>query len=99
MSRGIVPTDKNNFAPRVAVAWDPFGDGKTSVRSAFGFFYDALAGQGDFFQSGVLSPPFTPLVELNTPTPITLADPLAAVAGPPNPFPPALTIIGWGNEF
>ncbi len=60
------------------------------VRSAFGVFYDALAGQGDFFQSGVLSPPFTPLVELNTPTPISLADPLAAVAGPPNPFPPAL---------
>ncbi|MGD9903094.1 MAG: TonB-dependent receptor [Vicinamibacterales bacterium] len=97
--RGIVPTDKNNFAPRVSVAWDPFGDGKTSVRSAFGVFYDALAGQGDFFQSGVLSPPFTPLVELNTPTPITLADPLAAVAGPPNPFPAALTIIGWGDDF
>jgi outer membrane receptor protein involved in Fe transport len=96
---GIVPTDKNNVAPRFSVAWDPFGDGKTSIRSAFGVFYDALAGQGDFFQSGVLSPPFTPLVELNTPTPISLADPLAAVAGPPNPFPPALTIIGWGDDF
>ncbi len=99
VSRGVVPTDKNNVAPRVAVAWDPFGDGKTSVRSAFGVFYDALAGQGDFFQSGVLSPPFTPLIELNTPTPITIADPLAAVAGPPNPFPAALTIIGWGDDF
>jgi hypothetical protein len=97
--RGIVPTDKNNIAPRLAVAWDPGGQGKTSIRSAFGVFYAALAGQGDFFQSGVLSPPFTPLIELNTPTPITLADPLAAVAGPPNPFPPALTIIGWGNDF
>jgi len=97
--RGIVPTDKNNIAPRIALAWDPLGDGRTSIRSAFGVFYDALAGQGDFFQSGVLSPPFTPLIELNTPTPITLADPLAAVAGPPNPFPPALTIIGWGDEF
>jgi hypothetical protein len=39
------------------------------------------------------------LIELNTPTPITLADPLAAVAGPPNPFPAALTIIGWGDDF
>lgn len=97
--RGIVPTDKNNVAPRISLAWDPFGDGRTSVRSAFGVFYDALAGQGDFFQSGVLSPPFTPLVELNTPTPITIADPLAAVAGPPNPFPRALTIIGWGDDF
>ncbi|MCC7124323.1 MAG: TonB-dependent receptor [Acidobacteria bacterium] len=97
--RGIVPTDKNNFAPRFSAAWDPFGDGRTSVRGAFGVFYDALAGQGDFFQSGVLSPPFTPLIELNTPTPISIADPLAAVAGPPNPFPPALTIIGWGDDF
>ena len=97
--RGIVPTDRNNVAPRLAMAWDPIGDGRTSIRSAFGVFYDALAGQGDFFQSGVLSPPFTPLIELNTPTPITLADPLAAVAGPPNPFPPALTIIGWGDQF
>jgi outer membrane receptor protein involved in Fe transport len=97
--RGVVPTDKNNVAPRVSLAWDPFGDGRTSVRSAFGVFYDALAGQGDFFQSGVLSPPFTPLVELNTPTPITIADPLAAVAGPPNPFPANLTIIGWGDDF
>ena len=99
IGRGIVPTDTNNMAPRFAVAWDPRGDGRTSVRAAFGIFYDALAGQGDFFQSGVLSPPFTPLIELNTPTPITLADPLAAVAGPPNPFPPALTIIGWGDDF
>jgi hypothetical protein len=97
--RGVVPTDTNNFAPRLAVNWDPFGDGRTSIRSAFGVFYDALAGQGDFFQSGVLSPPFTPLVELNAPTLIPLSDPLAAVAGPPNPFPAALTIIGWGNQF
>jgi hypothetical protein len=99
IGRGIVPTDTNNIAPRVAMAWDPIGDGRTSIRAAFGIFYDALAGQGDFFQSGVLSPPFTPLVELNTPAPITIADPLAAVAGPPNPFPANLTIIGWGDDF
>ena len=30
-----------NFAPRVGVAWDPFGDGKTAVRAAFGV-YDVL---------------------------------------------------------
>ena len=27
-----------NFEPRVGFAWDPFGDGKTSVRSSFGMF-------------------------------------------------------------
>jgi hypothetical protein len=27
-----------NFEPRVGLAWDPLGDGRTSVRAAFGFF-------------------------------------------------------------
>jgi outer membrane receptor protein involved in Fe transport len=97
--RGVVQTDKNNVAPRLAAIWDPTGRGRTSIRAAWGLFYDALAGQGDFFQSGVLSPPFTPLVELNIPTPITLANPLGALSGGPRLFPPNLTIIGWGNDF
>lgn len=31
--------DRNNFAPRVGLAIDPFGDGKTAIRAGFGFFY------------------------------------------------------------
>ena len=97
--RGVIPTDKNNIAPRVAAIWDPTGRGRTSVRAAWGLFYDTVPGQGDLFQSGVLAPPFTPLVELNAPTPITLANPLGAVAGGPRLFPPSLTIIGWGRDY
>ena len=35
-----LPQDKNDIAPRLAVAWDPQGDGKTSVHAAYGIFYD-----------------------------------------------------------
>ncbi|MBA3886477.1 MAG: TonB-dependent receptor [Acidobacteria bacterium] len=97
--RGTYATDKNNFAPRLGVVWDPFGRGRTSVRAAWGIFYDALAGQGDFFQSGVLAPPFTPLVEVNAPTPISLSNPLDSITGAGNRFPGGLTIIGWAEDF
>lgn len=97
--RGTYETDKSNFAPRVGVVWDPTGTARSSLRAAWGIFYDALAGQGDFFQNGVLAPPFTPLLEVSTPAPLTLRDPLSAVSGGANLFPPGLIFIGWGEDF
>jgi hypothetical protein len=42
---GALTTDKNNFAPRVSIAWDPMGDKKTVVRAGYGIFYSPIYGQ------------------------------------------------------
>jgi hypothetical protein len=34
-----------NFAPRLGLAYDPFNDHKTSIRSGFGMYYDALTAR------------------------------------------------------
>ncbi len=39
LQKGI-QTDKNNFQPRVGLAYDPKGDGKTVIRASYGMFYD-----------------------------------------------------------
>jgi hypothetical protein len=35
-----IPRDYNNVGPRIGLAWDPAGNGKTVIRAGFGMFYD-----------------------------------------------------------
>lgn len=61
--------DRNNFGPRLAVAYDPFGTGKTVIRMGGGIFYNrallrtiddfTLGGQQLFFDTNALRNPAT----------------------------------------
>jgi outer membrane receptor protein involved in Fe transport len=80
ISRGGTRNDMNNLAPRIGLAWSPFGSKKTSVRAAYGVFYDVMK----FHQVShfVNSPPYSLQITLNTPR--SFSDPYA---GQVNPFP------------
>jgi len=58
-------TDWNNLGPRVGVAWDPAGDGKTSVRASYGKSYEFVNGQ--FHLNTSVAPPWGSEVRLNAP--------------------------------
>ena len=83
MSRGIVHTDFNNIAPRLGVAWDPRGDGRTAVRAAFGMFYGSITGNE--WNTTADNQPFT--VRQSFPTVFTLSDPYRNLPGGVGPFP------------
>jgi hypothetical protein len=45
-----------NFAPRLGMAWDPVGDGKTSIRVGYGLYYDSTLF-GTYEQNIFADPP------------------------------------------
>jgi outer membrane receptor protein involved in Fe transport len=55
-----------DFAPRIGLAWDPFKNGKTSVRAGFGIFDDQILPKSYVF-SGSLNPPFTTRTSIPSP--------------------------------
>lgn len=50
--------DKNNFGPRIGLAYRPFGDTKTVIRTGFGVFYNFLPVFIGPRQRGFNNPPF-----------------------------------------
>jgi hypothetical protein len=80
VGRGTVPTSFNHFSPRIGLAWDPFGKGKTSVRASGGIFWGGISGNEWNASSNYY--PFS--LRYTFPSPGTLTSPYK---NSPSPFP------------
>ncbi|HYO81790.1 MAG TPA: carboxypeptidase regulatory-like domain-containing protein [Bryobacteraceae bacterium] len=83
VGRGIVPADRNNIAPRVAFAWDPFKTGRTSIRGGAGIFYGNISGNE--WNTTADNQPFTVRQRFNDVR--SLTDPYGNLPGGQAPFP------------
>jgi len=72
----VVDVSKLNFAPRVGVAWDPFGKGTTSIRAGYGWYHEQTL-VGTFEQNIGTNPPYQ---ETLTATNTTLNNPAGAIS-------------------
>lgn len=101
LQKGI-QTDTNNIQPRIGLAWDPKGDGKSVIRASYGMFYDhpllglyflgdasdgSRSGQALLFES--LPGCSSPLQALN----LTATNTFQGIAG--NCFPEAVSAFGY----
>jgi hypothetical protein len=95
VERGVISTSWSHFSPRVGVVWDPFGDGRTSIRAAGGIFYGSISGNE--WNAMTNFQPWSTRLTFTNINPRTTADgvPLGAslsnpyngfVGGPPFPY-------------
>jgi hypothetical protein len=100
VERGGIPVSYDHVSPRLGFAYDPFGDGKTSIRGAIGLFYGSISGNEwntmTNFQPWSTRLSFTNLNRRGTGA--LLRDPYANYVGG-NPFPYTGTFTNGGGFF
>ncbi|PYR20194.1 MAG: hypothetical protein DMF98_23870 [Acidobacteria bacterium] len=57
-----------NWAPRLGLAWDVAGDGRTAVRGGAGLYHDTDGPFNSAFGIAAFSPPFAATATINNPT-------------------------------
>lgn len=106
IERGAIPVNYKHISPRFGVAWDPFGDGKTSIRAAGGLFYGSISGN-EWNTMTNFQPFSTRLTFTNinrrasaagVPLGASLSNPYNAFVGG-NPFPYNGTFVTGGGLF
>ena len=68
----------NHWLPRIGIVWDPFGDGKTSIRASYGLLYDT---PHMFFYTRVSNNPPWGATLTRTGGPFPLSNPWAGYPG------------------
>lgn len=56
--------DNKNIAPRVGLAFDPFGKGRTSIRTGYGVYFDSSL-YGTYEQNEFANPPFNDSISIS----------------------------------
>lgn len=93
----VAETPKTDFAPRVGLAWDPFGKGQTSIRTGYGIYHEQILN-GIFLQNIGTNPPYQETVTI---TNTRLDNPLAGSAAAPGLGVPALRAVqsDWKTPY
>jgi hypothetical protein len=106
VERGGIPVSYTHYSPRVGFAWDPNGNGNTSIRGAVGAFYGSISGN-EWNTMTNFQPFSTRLTFSNinqktnaagVPLGASLSNPYNAFVGG-NPFPYKGTFITGGGLF
>ncbi|HTG85697.1 MAG TPA: TonB-dependent receptor, partial [Pyrinomonadaceae bacterium] len=53
----VIDNPAADFAPRIGIAWDPFGEGKTSIRTGYGVYHEQVLN-GTYLQNIGVNPPY-----------------------------------------